>query len=265
MDRRENSSLLDQANFINPFASSQTLMPIAPSIPAPLHDCYTSSMSPGTALPIQEYSRETETEASSDGYDSDATLDLACEASSPLAAAFLQDAPPLRRMSRDYERVVLRSLSYSQAGGVTFACACSRDGGQGCSRHIGKWTDEDDELDNEYDSEIDEEEEEYYLEESSDDEGSQDPFHIHISPVSFPVILNMDNSNYSPHGYLQKITPSDSPTGADTLATSVVVYENFVHLLLSDASDKLDKLDAAHDTRRCMRYSSLTGCAEAPF
>lgn len=201
-------------------------------------------MSPGTALPIQEYSRETETEASSDGYDSDATLDLACEASSPLAAAFLQDAPPLRRMSRDYERVVLRSLSYSQAGGVTFACACSRDGGQGCSRHIGKWTDEDDELDNEYDSEIDDEEEEYYLEESSDDEGPQDPFHVHISP---------------------KITPSDSPTGADTLATSVVVYENFVHLLLSDASDKLDKLDAAHDTRRCMRYSSLTGCAEAPF
>ncbi|KAL5482640.1 hypothetical protein ACEPAI_9234 [Sanghuangporus weigelae] len=75
-----------------------------------------------THIPSAWYSKGAADVESDDGFDSDATIDLEKGLSSPV----LEGAPPLQRMSTDYERVILRSLRRGKA--TAYACACSLGG-----------------------------------------------------------------------------------------------------------------------------------------
>ncbi|KAL5520034.1 hypothetical protein ACEPAG_1694 [Sanghuangporus baumii] len=75
-----------------------------------------------THIPSARYSKGAADEESDDGCESDTTIDLERGLSSPV----LEGAPPLQRMSSDYERVILRSLRRGKA--TAYACACSLGG-----------------------------------------------------------------------------------------------------------------------------------------
>lgn len=71
-----------------------------------------------TAAPARSRKRDTDIETD-EGFDSDATIDI----DEGLLSPALEGAPPLQRMSSEYERVVLGFLRSGKA--TAFACACS--------------------------------------------------------------------------------------------------------------------------------------------
>ena len=71
-----------------------------------------------TAAPARSRKRDTDIETDG-GVDSDATIDI----DEGLLSPALEGAPPLQRMSSEYERVVLGFLRSGKA--TAFACACS--------------------------------------------------------------------------------------------------------------------------------------------
>ncbi|KAL5501588.1 hypothetical protein ACEPAH_8848 [Sanghuangporus vaninii] len=75
-----------------------------------------------THIPSAWYNKRAAHEEDDDGFESDTTIDL----ERGLSSSILKDAPPLQRMSSEYERVILRSLRRGKA--TAYACACSLDG-----------------------------------------------------------------------------------------------------------------------------------------
>ncbi|KAL5524528.1 hypothetical protein ACEPAF_9668 [Sanghuangporus sanghuang] len=112
-----------------------------------------------THIPSAWYNKRAADEEDDDGFESDATIDL----ERGLSSTILKGAPPLQRMSSDYERVILRSLRRGKA--TAYACACSL-GGRKIRRSSWQrtnWASESSSSESEYESLSDEEAEDSRL------------------------------------------------------------------------------------------------------